>query len=1016
MARLSGLIGFSFLAILALPAQALSPRLVPRLLVQAPPSFALPSSLPQGTQIRIDGSTGLREITQTLAQQFEARYPGTEVMLSVNGSEAALQALRVGQIELAAIGRPLTADETAQGLVAVPVSVDKIAIIIGPDNPFEGTLTVHQFAQIFRGEITDWSQLGGAPAPLRFVDRPATSDLRQSFQNYPVFQEAPFQPGSTAEPVAVDGTQAVIEALGRDGIGFAIASQVLDNPTVKILPMHQTLPDDPRYPFSQVRSYVYQGEPSPAVQAYLGFATSAEGQVTVAEAQATTSAMSPESEAVASEATAAPGVTATSPDGQIMAQAMNPGEVQLTARDGTPLVTMTDLSGAATALAFSPDNQILAVGLANGTVQYWSVEGQALGEPFAIAPEGNFDLAFTEDGTALSVQTPDGISQVDLQGRPWVESSERHGVPVWGWLLSLGLLGLLLWMFRRGRENPLHDVVEPVPFDPEELTSEDTLAKTVGAGPFLEAAPRESGEQGADDEGESDDDEDEENQVDDGIPDSRLDLMLSEADQAMAADLVDQMALMVVPNPGVVRTAVAYTGDRPHRSTRSPQPLPWTSRMTSPGALPRESGRQVPLPEAVTDQNKDGNVNLPTVALAGGAFPGDGVAVIAQSQSYNTAGVAQAIPTVRIIPPLESPMTDPLDPIDEQSLVEATKYETGGEELDMAALASVDEGLADLPDGYGESRIVLMPRDPRWVYAYWDVPNSHREELRNQGGQQLALRLYDVTDIDLSAQAPHSLQQYDCDEMARTWYLPVPVSDRDYVIEIGYLTLDDRWLVLARSAPVHIPPVYPSDWIDDRFLAINWDEDLRGKTFATLKRPGTEVAEPAGGHPIHDAIFAQLKDADAMRVAGSLFGSMQQVPEQAISSYVFPSGVGMWALPTVSGVPTVSGLTMSGIGFSASVPPIRPRKFWLVADAELIVYGATEPDATVTIGGRVIPLNPDGTFRFHLSFQDGVIDYPIVAVAADGEQTRSIHMTFERNTPERNTNTRDEARDEWFED
>jgi hypothetical protein len=117
----------------------------------------------------------------------------------------------------------------------------------------------------------------------------------------------------------------------------------------------------------------------------------------------------------------------------------------------------------------------------------------------------------------------------------------------------------------------------------------------------------------------------------------------------------------------------------------------------------------------------------------------------------------------------------------------------------------------------------------------------------------------------------------------------------------------------------------------------------------------------------------------------------------------------MWALPTASGI-NMSGAGMSGAGF---VPP-RSRKFWLVADAELIVYGATEPDATVTVGGRPIKLNPDGTFRFQMSFQDGVIDYPIVAVAADGEQTRSVHMNFERETPSRNTNTKEEAVEEWF--
>jgi hypothetical protein len=144
-------------------------------------------------------------------------------------------------------------------------------------------------------------------------------------------------------------------------------------------------------------------------------------------------------------------------------------------------------------------------------------------------------------------------------------------------------------------------------------------------------------------------------------------------------------------------------------------------------------------------------------------------------------------------------------------------------------------------------------------------------------------------------------------------------------------------------------------------------------------------------------------------------------PEQVISSYVFPSGVGLWAVPSVgaAGVPNVSGLNMSGVGisgagFSASAVPVRPRQFWLIADAELIVYGATEPDATVTIGGRPIKLNADGTFRFQMSFQDGLIDYPILAVAADGEQTRSIHMQFERETPSRNTNTKEEAVLEWL--
>lgn len=371
---------------------------------------------------------------------------------------------------------------------------------------------------------------------------------------------------------------------------------------------------------------------------------------------------------------------------------------------------------------------------------------------------------------------------------------------------------------------------------------------------------------------------------------------------------------------------------------------------------------------------------------------------------------------------------------EEQETVEAAKFVMGIEETARPTpeeMAAIDANLPELPNGYGVSRITLLPRDPQWAYCYWDVPNEHKEELRRQGGQQLALRIYDVTDIDLNVQAPHSIQEYVCDELAREWYLPIPVSDRDYAIEVGYRTADGRWLMLARSASVHVPPVFPSDWVEDVFVTIPWDEDLRGQTFATLVPPAKKVIKGAP-NPQYDEVFNLSEAAEAQRIAGSLFGSMHQVSEESLSSYIFPSGVGSWAsVPTASGIGavTASGVGMglmetpefitpsgAGLGFSASVPNREqtPRKFWLVADAELIVYGATEPDATVTIGGRPIKLNPDGTFRFQMSFQDGVIDYPIMAVAVDGVQTRSVHMNFERETPSRNTNTKAEAVEEWI--
>src|SRR4028118_1265004 len=231
---------------------------------------------------------------------------------------------------------------------------------------------------------------------------------------------------------------------------------------------------------------------------------------------------------------------------------------------------------------------------------------------------------------------------------------------------------------------------------------------------------------------------------------------------------------------------------------------------------------------------------------------------------YSRMRKSQLLAEIQKIQRTKISISSPSSTVEAQPEVEASKFELGQEDRTGGTLASVDEGLGDLPGGYGESRIVLMPRDPQWSYAYWDIPNQHKEDLRRQGGQQLALRIYDVTDISIDYQAPHSIQEYPCDELAREWYLPMPVSDRDYVVDIGYRCADGRWLVLARSAPVRVPPVYPSDWIEDQFITVSWEEELRGKTFLELVPPSKKASYgvvaggstvDAAGNPISDQIF-----------------------------------------------------------------------------------------------------------------------------------------------------------------
>ena len=108
---------------------------------------------------------------------------------------------------------------------------------------------------------------------ILFIDRPATNDTRQAFENYAVFKQAPFVAAANAVKLTDDTTAAVIPKLGTNGISYAISDRVTNIPGVRIVPMHKTLPSDPRYPFSQSLAYVYkEPTPNPAAAAFLGLA------------------------------------------------------------------------------------------------------------------------------------------------------------------------------------------------------------------------------------------------------------------------------------------------------------------------------------------------------------------------------------------------------------------------------------------------------------------------------------------------------------------------------------------------------------------------------------------------------------------------------------------------------------------------------------------------------------------------------------------------------------------------
>ncbi|MGL6281412.1 MAG: DUF4912 domain-containing protein, partial [Microcoleaceae cyanobacterium] len=103
----------------------------------------------------------------------------------------------------------------------------------------------------------------------------------------------------------------------------------------------------------------------------------------------------------------------------------------------------------------------------------------------------------------------------------------------------------------------------------------------------------------------------------------------------------------------------------------------------------------------------------------------------------------------------------------------------------------------------GESRIILVPRYFRDAYAYWELQENQIDQAKQNGGQQLVLRICTVSEDPLNDLA-EKIIEFPCTELSQDLHLTVPDS-ADYLAEIGYKTSDGMWISLAKSEIVHIP-------------------------------------------------------------------------------------------------------------------------------------------------------------------------------------------------------------------
>ena len=301
-----------------------------------------------------------------------------------------------------------------------------------------------------------------------------------------------------------------------------------------------------------------------------------------------------------------------------------------------------------------------------------------------------------------------------------------------------------------------------------------------------------------------------------------------------------------------------------------------------------------------------------------------------------------------------------------------------------------------------ETRVVFLPRDPQWAYVFWEISDSDRERAQREGANRLCLRLADVTGMQDGSAHPHTLQEVPVDSHSTEWYLPVPLCDRDYRVELGY-RISNSWMSLAFSSIARVPALHPSEQILDQFVPFSLDASPAPAPTAPAATPQAPApaANETSDSGLHERLYQSATVHFRRRRGGSEeFQEAFHDSSASSRSGLNDSGIGLWA----------SGRNESGLGGVAS----RQRSFWLVADAELIVYGATDPSARLTIGGEEVPLSAEGTFRIQVPFRDGEQLYPIEATAADGEQKRNITLNFERQTPDDNSNPASEARAEWF--
>ena len=249
---------------------------------------------PDRQAITVKGSDTMVLLGQRWAEVYMKAHPDVTIQVTGGGSGTGIAALINGTTQICEASRPMKPEEKNNlkeqrkvEAVEIPVALDALAVYLNKDNALEH-LDMDQVARIFRGEITNWKEVGGKNAPIVLYGRENNSGT------YVFFKEHVLKNADYAERYqALPGTAAVIDAVQKDslGIGYGGIGYAKDVKTILIAKDAGSSPIAPTmenvlsnaYPLSRQLFWYTAGPPAASMKNFVDWVLSPEGQKIVTD-------------------------------------------------------------------------------------------------------------------------------------------------------------------------------------------------------------------------------------------------------------------------------------------------------------------------------------------------------------------------------------------------------------------------------------------------------------------------------------------------------------------------------------------------------------------------------------------------------------------------------------------------------------------------------------------------------------------------------------------------------------